>query len=594
MNKEIEVLGAFFDGDRSPEVFQQLEEWIQERPENVALFVEHMLVNNDIGRYVLAEDLSRFEQLDFATLQSKRSESPRRTQISDRRPKGNPVFATAFALAASLLLVVGVSMLPSTPEGAGVAQIESSSIAPPQDVPSSADLKSNEVPSPIDFVATISDSENCEWEDDSLNLTYGRELPSGTSLRLKLGLAQLTFETGAVVIIEGPSCLVVRENAIDLDVGRISATVPSNASGFAVATPNSEVIDLGTEFGINVDEAGDTEVHVFKGEVISRPTDSLGQPAGEFVRLTKNSAIAFRSGSEQAEAFAADEAAFVRRLRELQPQDGTFNAPVEGKLLLWLAGDKGVYQDEQGAVVAWLDTLTEDTNRIADNALQPEAERRPLLVETAIGNMPAVRFDGKNDCLTTTPMTNGDSQTIAFVAALDDATNFKGNLINYNGPPQIVGLGDPSVAIKNKLSILQIRVCRIQESSFPLIDPYVYAGHWKGSDLFVGRMEHQSRASSSAKKGPFFEEPFIAIYVYDKERNRAELFINGESYGRSTAPVSAAITSRKVIARHGHWPDYFHGDLAELIIYDEGLQDDQLARLSHYFSEKYSIGETAQ
>ena len=81
----------------------------------------------------------------------------------------------------------------------------------------------------------------------------------------------------------------------------------------------------------------------------------------------------------------------------------------------------------------------------------------------------------------------------------------------------------------------------------------------------------------------------MAVYVYDKANNRAELFVNGDSYGRSTAPLSAAITSRKVIARHGHWPDYFHGDIAELLVYDEGLDDERIGLLAKHLSNKYSI-----
>ena len=595
MNRDVELIGAFFDENRSAETCEKLQAWLNERPENVALFVDHMLVHNDIGRYVLAEDLSRYEQ---GRIEAFRLECAESTEIEFPEQKTSSrswaKVAAFAALAATLLLAVTLSTWgpwgnssPTEPSEKIASNTGTTNQAP--EIVSSTDDEAEA--SIVNVVATISDTEDCQWEDASKQLTYGQQLSLGTELNLKSGLLQLSFETGAVVIIEGPSRLAVKENAIDLTLGRLSATVPRVASGFSVETPNSEVVDIGTEFGINVDQASGTEVHVFRGEVMSRPMDDSGKPSGDFVRLTKNSAIAFRPGSKQAEEFEANETAFTRRLRGLETIGLPSEAPVDGKLLLWLAADHGVYQDEEGGVVAWLDTLTNDSNRVADNALQPEKRRRPRLIESAVQSMPAIRFDGKNDCLTTTPMTNGDSQTIAFVAVLDKRSNLKGNLLNYNGPPQVAGVGDRSIALQNKLSILQIRACRIRSSSLPVIDPYVYAGHWKGSELFVGRMEFQSRTAAARHEGPLFGEPFMAVYVYDKENNRSELFINGKSYGRSTAPVSPAITSRKVIARHGHWPDYFHGDIAELIVYDEGLEDDRVRKLADYLSAKYSFVE---
>jgi hypothetical protein len=43
--------------------------------------------------------------------------------------------------------------------------------------------------------------------------------------------------------------------------------VPPHARGFKLMTPDADVVDLGTEFGLKVSEAGASEVHVFDGEV---------------------------------------------------------------------------------------------------------------------------------------------------------------------------------------------------------------------------------------------------------------------------------------------------------------------------------------
>src|SRR6185436_1902405 len=56
--------------------------------------------------------------------------------------------------------------------------------------------------------------------------------------------------------------------------GTLAATVPPKAHGFAVSTPRARVVDLGTEFGVRVNVAGQTDVHVLQGEVTLAPTAS--------------------------------------------------------------------------------------------------------------------------------------------------------------------------------------------------------------------------------------------------------------------------------------------------------------------------------
>ena len=52
-----------------------------------------------------------------------------------------------------------------------------------------------------------------------------------------------------------------------VDRGRLRAHVPEQARGFAVLAPTFELVDLGTEFGLNVAEDGVDEIHVFDGKV---------------------------------------------------------------------------------------------------------------------------------------------------------------------------------------------------------------------------------------------------------------------------------------------------------------------------------------
>ena len=81
----------------------------------------------------------------------------------------------------------------------------------------------------------------------------GGKLPAGTS-RLAEGVVELEFDGGARVSIEGPAEFAPRSGQrMELTRGRLVAYVPKQARGFTVDTPTAEVIDLGTEFGVEVD-----------------------------------------------------------------------------------------------------------------------------------------------------------------------------------------------------------------------------------------------------------------------------------------------------------------------------------------------------
>ena len=70
-------------------------------------------------------------------------------------------------------------------------------------------------------------------------------------------MLQLTYDTGAKVTVEGPVDMVMT-TAIEakLSEGKIAAAVPRFARGYTILTPTAEVVDLGTEFGVSVDEVG--------------------------------------------------------------------------------------------------------------------------------------------------------------------------------------------------------------------------------------------------------------------------------------------------------------------------------------------------
>lgn len=109
-------------------------------------------------------------------------------------------------------------------------------------------------------------------------------LPKGSRIDVAAGLVQVTHLDGANVVIEGPaSYQVLSGKSGRLIRGRLAArtehddttnladrpavAVPNDTPLFTVITPQRLVHDLGTEFGVEVQESGDAGVHVFEGLV---------------------------------------------------------------------------------------------------------------------------------------------------------------------------------------------------------------------------------------------------------------------------------------------------------------------------------------
>ncbi|HDS84050.1 MAG TPA: hypothetical protein ENN97_02490 [Phycisphaerales bacterium] len=117
-------------------------------------------------------------------------------------------------------------------------------------------------------VATLKDSLNAKWADPPQSMRHGTRLQTGSEmLLLREGLATLAFDNDATVVLEGPAEFqILTSDQINLNYGRIYAIIPPQAYGFLVNTPTAKIIDLGTEFGVQQDMHGNTELHVVRGK----------------------------------------------------------------------------------------------------------------------------------------------------------------------------------------------------------------------------------------------------------------------------------------------------------------------------------------
>ena len=165
------------------------------------------------------------------------------------------------------------------------------------------------------------------------------------------GLTELTHRSGTRLLIEGPALYeATGPNSGRLKYGKLVAAVPPGAEGFVVEWADGKVVDLGTEFAIDVPRSqGPAEVGVFRGEVRVMPGDRLqddGAPlyTGHAVRMAEASTTGLRS-------IPFDQDRFVRQMpsRELPWfYRGGENALVwDVSHLMWLAGD-------QLAVFKWM------------------------------------------------------------------------------------------------------------------------------------------------------------------------------------------------------------------------------------------------
>ena len=110
---------------------------------------------------------------------------------------------------------------------------------------------------------------------------FGASLEPG-EFKLKQGLVQIEFFSGAHVIIEGPAEFeLVSPSRIVCNLGKIRAHVPSQAKGFTIETPTYAAVDLGTEFTVQVEQTGESQFQVLDGEVElwngSSPQSTLAQ-----------------------------------------------------------------------------------------------------------------------------------------------------------------------------------------------------------------------------------------------------------------------------------------------------------------------------
>jgi hypothetical protein len=140
--------------------------------------------------------------------------------------------------------------------------------------------------SDVATVGHITKMRDCKWADAPLaeitvparrrDVSVTAPISVGREFILDSGQMELTFSSGARVILQGPVSFQVESNGGLLSVGVLTGkyeqshkTRPNSptAAPFVIRTPTATVTDLGTEFGVEVAKDGRTSSYVFSGAV---------------------------------------------------------------------------------------------------------------------------------------------------------------------------------------------------------------------------------------------------------------------------------------------------------------------------------------
>ena len=151
----------------------------------------------------------------------------------------------------------------------------------------------------------------CVWQQPP-------SLPNGMfnagMIKLTSGAAELRFDSGTNVVLEGPCELLVSSaDSARLLAGKVHVNVTEVSNGFLMETPEAQIIDEGTQYAVVLDSLA-TEVHVFDGSVIWAPTDA---DVDFEDRITTGEARRYlRSEPSRANHIPFGQRQFVRRIEE--------------------------------------------------------------------------------------------------------------------------------------------------------------------------------------------------------------------------------------------------------------------------------------
>lgn len=205
-------------------------------------------------------------------------------------------------------------------------------------------------------------------------------------------------------------------------------------------------------------------------------------------------------------------------------------------LSLWLRADAGVTTTVGNVVTAWADQ--------SPNALTMSRFGSPTLIPNTINGMPAVRFNGSNTYFTNaSALLNAPTKLTAFAVCRFSNTN-AGDVF-YNG----------SYGLRRESGVNGAYSFYINSTSNSVLYPSSINSH----NLYMGRYDQNAISGR-------FNSTTTSSFTYNAAIGINSLFYVGVGFA------------------------YLNGEIAELIIYNEALNDLQVDQVYTYLAEKYDLG----
>lgn len=253
-----ELINQAVDETISRDDFERLQNLLEEDSEVRQAYLRTVRLVHALGEY--SSSSKQRESSGIQTEQSNAVGSSMKNGALGRLTLGK------LALAASILVIVGAAAfwggrgyqnnLGNTVAQNPVANGSSDNQRP--------DLQQEETQ--IAGHATLRRAVDLSWASDSSRMLEGDVLTAGR-LAFAAGIVEIDFFSGATLIVEGPAELDIESDwSVRVVEGKLRAIVPNAARGFIVKAADSQIIDLGTEFAVQVDDST-AQVEVIDGEV---------------------------------------------------------------------------------------------------------------------------------------------------------------------------------------------------------------------------------------------------------------------------------------------------------------------------------------
>jgi hypothetical protein len=237
---------------------------------------------------------------------------------------------------------------------------------------------------------------------------------------------------------------------------------------------------------------------------------------------------------------------------------GTSSAPIPlDGLALWLRADSGVSTNSAGAVTSWADG-SPNFNTVS----QTDGTKAPALIANAINGKPALQFDGANDFLEAPASSSlaitGDLTTL-FVVNIDDYVTYRAIWAKTAGP----GGNLPAPTDYYLLPSTGI--------------PRAFHGATGGFNSVDG--------TSPLPMGAF------SVAGWELAGTTLTHYLDGAENGSGETPSAGGDAGESLrIGTRGDNFTKLKGSLAELVIYNRALTDDERAQVTSYLQSKYGLG----